>query len=346
MTRSVVIYAPNVHTGGGYVLLKALLHSFDSPLPLILFLDDRVELDYPLPRLSTHFRVKPTLFGRISAGIKLKTICSEDDLILCFNGLPPALPASGRIVVFLQNRLYLSSVLPKSLSIKTAIRLRYERFMSRALQYKVSEYIVQTPTMARELIARYRTSCSVRILPFAESDIASNFNSVKAPSWDFIYVADGVAHKNHLLLLEAWRILANEGIRPSLALTLGTRDRDLINHIKIIQDSNNLHVANLGHLDHNKLMCMYRECRALIFPSTSESFGLPLIEATACNLPIIAGELDFVRDVCRPVQTFDPLSAVSIARAVKRFLEIDDLPLTPSSPSFFWKQLLSCGEKY
>ncbi|MGO7969159.1 hypothetical protein ACC720_38425, partial [Rhizobium ruizarguesonis] len=34
-------------------------------------------------------------------------------------------------------------------------------------------------------------------------------------------VASGEAHKNHINLLEAWRILAEYGHRPSLALTLG-----------------------------------------------------------------------------------------------------------------------------
>ena len=344
MTRSVVIYAPNVHTGGGYVLLKALLLSLESTLPLILFLDDRAELDFPLHRVTTLFRVKATLFGRISAGIKLKMVCRKNDLVFCFHGLPPVLAASGRFVVFLQNRLYLSAELPKSLAFKTAIRLNYERFVGRAFQYKVSEYIVQTPTMARELRSRYRTSCSVRVLPFAEPQISKISNSVEPPTWDFIYVADGVAHKNHMLLLEAWRILANEGIKPRLALTLGARDKELISHIKVIHDSCNVHVVNLGHLDHHEVISLYRKCRALIFPSTSESFGLPLIEASACKLPIIAGELDFVRDVCRPVQTFDPFSAVSIARAVKRFLEIDEIPLTPSNPSDFWKELLTNGE--
>ena len=59
--------------------------------------------------------------------------------------------------------------------------------------------------------------------------------------------------------------------------------------------------------------------KALIFPSKYESFGLPLIEASKMHIPIIASELDFVRDVCNPIQTFDPNSAISIARAINRF---------------------------
>ena len=78
----------------------------------------------------------------------------------------------------------------------------------------------------------------------------------------------------------------------------------------------------------------------MIFPSTSESFGLPLIEATHAGLPILASELDYVRDVCSPVQTFDPTSPVSIARAVKRFLAAPEPALQLRSPQEFWRELL------
>ena len=45
------------------------------------------------------------------------------------------------------------------------------------------------------------------------------------------------------------------------------------------------------------------------------------MEAAALGVPILASERDFVRDVCVPVERFDPESAVSICRAVRRFLE-------------------------
>lgn len=36
-----------------------------------------------------------------------------------------------------------------------------------------------------------------------------------------------------------------------------------------------------------------------------------------------------MRDVCEPVQTFDPLSAVSMARAVQRFLGAPSVTVEP-----------------
>jgi glycosyltransferase involved in cell wall biosynthesis len=83
----------------------------------------------------------------------------------------------------------------------------------------------------------------------------------------------------------------------------------------------------------------YRQSGALIFPSLTESFGLPLIEARGRDLPILAGELDYVRDVCVPVETFDPRSPRSIARAVKRHLGYASQPLDPMSATRFWTEL-------
>ena len=83
-----------------------------------------------------------------------------------------------------------------------------------------------------------------------------------------------------------------------------------------------LKIINLGWLPQSEVLLQYQSCRSLIFPSLRESFGLPLLEASKLNIPILASELDYVYDVCEPEQTFDPSSPQSIARAVTRFLKI------------------------
>lgn len=59
----------------------------------------------------------------------------------------------------------------------------------------------------------------------------------------------------------------------------------------------------------------------------------------SAGLPIVAAELDYVRDVVTPMQTFDPTSPVSIARAVKRFLGVADHPSPLLSPADFLRQI-------
>ena len=55
-----------------------------------------------------------------------------------------------------------------------------------------------------------------------------------------------------------------------------------------------------------------------------ESYGLPLVEASQYGIPIIASELDYVRDVVDPIESFDPNSAKSISRSVIRFLKMEE----------------------
>jgi glycosyltransferase involved in cell wall biosynthesis len=168
--------------------------------------------------------------------------------------------------------------------------------------------------------AWHRGDPKIRVLPFL--DDSGEMPSQTVITHDFIYVADGEAHKNHRNLLAAWTLLAAEDIRPSLALTLDARFKNLIDDIAAACLRHQLKIINLGTMSRAELLRLYAACGALIFPSTSESFGLPLIEASRIGLPIVAAELDYVRDVCEPIQTFDPKSPNSMARAVRRFLGV------------------------
>jgi glycosyltransferase involved in cell wall biosynthesis len=181
----------------------------------------------------------------------------------------------------------------------------------------------------------------ILIIPFNSDDkVAFHRQDSSKFKWDFIYVAHGKANKNHHNLIAAWSLLADSGRFPSLALTLDDNDQALWDKIHAIACQKNLIVHNLGYRPQVEIIQIYGMTRALIYPSFSESFGLPLIEASQYNLPIIASELDFVRDVCNPVETFDPHSPTSIARAVRRFLE-DAESITPiGTAAVFWETML------
>jgi len=110
-------------------------------------------------------------------------------------------------------------------------------------------------------------------------------------------------------------------------------DFDMIAHL----------VEPVGFLPRERALRLLHDSRALIFPSLVESFGLPLIEAGVLNVPIIASEKDFVRDVCVPSQTFDPSSPRSISQAVIRFLGGKNNLSLQISEQDVWMKLL--GEK-
>jgi glycosyltransferase involved in cell wall biosynthesis len=337
-----VLYAPNVHTGGGGVLLKELLLSVPKKGCIAAILDKRIASNLDISHLQNVeivYWVKPTFISRIFAELILYKF-EKNCKVFCFHNIPPILNNSKFITVFFQNKLIVQSGIKNYVNFKTLIISRIERFLNIFFNSKVKTYIVQTESMKREL--KNSLFCNdlpeIKVLPFLHS-IDNGSTITEDKKWDFIYISSGDTHKNHLNLIEAWKILASENIYPSLALTIDSRYKSLCNLIKATQKLSRIEITNLGNIDHNLTLKIYAQTKALIYPSKSESFGLPLLEATILGTPIIAAELDYVRDVCDPVETFDPNSPTSIARSVKRFLGTNGSENKLLSAREFWKHL-------
>jgi glycosyltransferase involved in cell wall biosynthesis len=290
--------------------------------------------------------VRNTIFSRLRNEFLLKKIACKNDIILCFHGLPPVFRSEATVLTFMQNYNYFLPIDAKNYQLKVLLRISFERLILFFFWSRTSVFIVQTPTMFRALRTWLDNRSGggakeIKVSPFADNPKFINTTNQYIKSVNFIYVADGASHKNHEILLQAWSLLAQEDIYPSLALTLTSRDISLKNKIKIISERDGLQIYDLGEITRDEVMSLYSSSEALIYPSVSESFGMPLIEASRAGLPILASELDFVRDVCRPHETFDPNSPWSIARAVKRFMKIDELAVYVRNPSEFCAEVQS-----
>jgi len=335
LINNLVIYAPNVGGGGGLVLLRKLL-SASWPVEHVVGILDRrgqAQISEHAVDVEIHW-VDSTLRGRWHAEKLLRRLAGADSLILCFHNLPPVLPVQGLVICYIQNAYVVGIIHPGQLRGWLRIRSAMENVIARWFRRRIHRYVVQTVTMAAALRDWYGPGAPpIDILPFTafgdSEDPPSAAAVGEALRWDFLYVSDGSFHKNHLRLFEAWRLLAERGIMPSLAVTLHPeRDTVLREQVRMLR-ADGLRIEDLGLLPHADVLAAYHQAGATIFPSCAESFGIPLIEARTAGLPILAPELDYVRDVCDPVQTFDAQSPRSIARAVLRFLghPADRVPL-------------------
>ena len=68
-----------------------------------------------------------------------------------------------------------------------------------------------------------------------------------------------------------------------------------------------------------------------------------ILKAKYFNLPVLAGDLDYVRELIDPFQTFDPNSSISIYRAIKRFLNIPFNRTPILTPKQFVRELFMQG---
>lgn len=350
MSRNLFIHASNVHQGGGRSLLKVLLDNLPADMGLYLTLDQRLSLSDDLLAEAEIRRVEPSVFSRFKAEKWLADHVASDDLVLCFSSLPPLFKLKGHVVVFVQNRYLVDTVKLSGFSVGTRMRIMAERLWLYLRLSNVSEFVVQTPAM--NLLMKQFTGGKIRtrVLPFLDcvdgyrrSVSLSDLPASKTPR--FLYVASGDTHKNHRQLIGAWCLLAKEGLFPSLRLTIDDQKfSELCTWITRQSGQKKLDVENMGNLDHGEVKKLYARADALIYPSTLESFGIPLIEARQAGLPVLASELDYVRDVLDPDQSFDPSSEVSIARAVKRFMGLDESALPLADAKAFLAHILE-GER-
>jgi glycosyltransferase involved in cell wall biosynthesis len=327
-------------------LLDALLLSLPNDLGVVALLDRRMETPDKLPHNLEVRRVRPSIWQRLKAEWWLVGNVKQNDIVLCFGNLPPLFQLNGRALVFVQNRYLIDRIGLTSFPFKTRLRLEVERLWFFWKTGNAHAFIVQTPSMQTILESSDVVGIKpVYVLPFVSK--SDGYQRVleplghKAVAHDFIYVASGEPHKNHRRLVEAWCSLAHDGLFPSLWLTLDANmHSDLCIWIDMQKIRLGLRIENLGVQPHEEIKRLYTQVKALVYPSTFESFGMPLIEARQAGLAVVASELDFVRDVLDPEEVFDPQSPISIARAVKRFMGSDEKTLHLLNAAEFLKTIL------
>ncbi|MDP9149031.1 MAG: glycosyltransferase family 4 protein [Myxococcota bacterium] len=78
-------------------------------------------------------------------------------------------------------------------------------------------------------------------------------------------------------------------------------------------------VEDLGPRNYTLLPDLYRGADIFVFPSYTESFGHPLVEAMASGLPIVAADVPVNREMCREAAIyFSPFDADACAEAIAR----------------------------
>jgi len=129
--------------------------------------------------------------------------------------------------------------------------------------------------------------------------------------------------KNILHALEAFaRIPASIRERYPLVVAgaRGWRAADIKSRLRRLADAGQIRF--LGHVAEATLPCLYAGAAAFVFPSLYEGFGLPLLEAMASGVPVIASNRASVPEVMGDAgQSLDPDSPEDTAAKITALLE-------------------------
>jgi len=90
---------------------------------------------------------------------------------------------------------------------------------------------------------------------------------------------------------------------------------------KYISVQENRNIRIVGHVKNEELNILYSGAKALIYPSLYEGFGLPILEAFACECPVVTSNISSLAEVAGDAAVLvDPYDVNSIAEGIEKAL--------------------------
>ncbi len=134
--------------------------------------------------------------------------------------------------------------------------------------------------------------------------------------------------KNLLTLVSAFEELARERPVATLQLVIaGSRGWLSESFFAALEKSPmRKRIILTEYLNDEELRALYSSCRAFVYPSIYEGFGLPPLEAMACGAPVITSRIPALEETTGGAAILvEPTSVEAFAGAISDLLDRDDL---------------------
>jgi glycosyltransferase involved in cell wall biosynthesis len=122
-----------------------------------------------------------------------------------------------------------------------------------------------------------------------------------------LHVGSSLPRKNRGLLVQLLKTVFDSwnGIVVFVGQPIDTNLQTLIDELGVGE-----RIVSIVKPNHEVLVALYSQCYAFVFPSFSEGFGWPLIEAQACGAPVITSNLEPMIEVCGGAAIHLPLDSI------------------------------------
>lgn len=180
-----------------------------------------------------------------------------------------------------------------------------------------SEKVVVTPEAPRSAFKRRGDTDSV-IEVHKRLGINEDF---------LLFVGTIEPRKNLHRLIEAFdQLLRSTSLCPKLVIA-GGQGWLMDDFTALIQQKKlEERICLTGYLQDEDLCALYSSCRAFVYPSLYEGFGLPPLEAMACGAPVITSRIpSLMETVAGAAWLIDPYSVEQLAQAMAGLLSDEKL---------------------
>lgn len=207
----------------------------------------------------------------------------------------------------------------------------YQKILKKVIfnSYKyASKVIVQTSWMRDALVSQAKIGSDQVDVISPLIEFRHDRPCVKKPVLKIekiFYPATAFSYKNHMVILQAIKHLKeNSGYKISAEFTVSAHHNKYTKNLHDYCVRNHLDANFLGNIERQEVLNRLLS-NGLVFPSLVESFGLPLLEARLLNVPIIAVDAPFSREILDGydrVMFFDGDDYVGLARCLEKFNDV------------------------
>lgn len=212
-------------------------------------------------------------------------------------------------------------------------KLWYEKCLQKSLnmdqiftisEYTKHEYIQAFPQTGKKVINISTDTTKAFYQDKSLKEEKIKFLSMHNITREFILYAGGSEpRKNISALIKAYS-MQPQAIREihQLVIVCGDNARQVELKNKAIQcDLKENDFVVLGYISDENLRLLYSHCKLFIFPSLSEGFGLPVLEAMRCGASVIGSNTTSIPEVIGNTEAlFNPYDIQSIAEKLKQCL--------------------------
>jgi len=210
-------------------------------------------------------------------------------------------------------------------------------------------FITMSSTIKKELVLflkKLNKKAEIEVIYNGVNEKFKVKSEIKDKKNYFLCMGDFASRKNISRVFEAYSNLPDKmknEYRLKVVASTDSAAKDFSEKIESLSISNRVDV--LLNVSVEKLVLLYRQAAGFLFPSLYEGFGLPILEAMACECPVITSNYGAMKEVAKDAGLLvNPRNIPEISKAMIKI--VDDRRFSESlkrrglkrAEQFSWKE--------